>query len=289
MRRGFSPRFFADLPAGAPAAGTRLKLCVADAHHVRSVLRARPGDPCEVVLLPPPAAPERSAAAIDPGAAAAAGVTAEPRVPGLPTTPPGLFAAAHIAEIGRDAVVVELDEAPQPTADDRVRVVLCQALPQLSRVDELLEKGTEVGVAAFVLFPADGSPRIAADRLGDRISRWERITREAAKQSKQMVVPPVRVAASLDAAVDLVARAGLASLVCEPLGGLTAAEALPPAVTGGSVALWVGPEGGWSDGERARFEALEGVRLVTLGRRILRTETAGPVAAALAHFVAGDW
>jgi 16S rRNA (uracil1498-N3)-methyltransferase len=121
------------------------------------------------------------------------------------------------------------------------------------------------------------------------VSRWERITREAAKQSKQLAVPAVIVAASLDAALDLVARAECVSLVCEPAGGLTAAQALPGAVTGGSVALWVGSEGGWSEAERARFEALEGVRLVTLGRRILRTETAGPVAAALVHFIAGDW
>ena len=204
----------------------------------------------------------------------------------LPT--PGLLAAAHFVDVGHD-VVVELDETPRPAPADRVRVVLCQALPQLSRVDELLEKGTEVGAAAFVLFPADGSPRLSSERMHRRLPRWERIAREAAKQSKQSVVPSIVVAASLNAALDLVTRAGLPSLVLEPSGGLAAAAAMSTAVAAEGLALWVGPEGGWSEAELARFGALDGAQLVTLGRRILRTETVGPVVAALVHFVAGDW
>ena len=271
MRRGFSPRFFVDLPLADPGPGLLLVLSDTDARHVRSVLRGRPGDPCEVVLTP----------------------TAEAGSTLLLSPPPGLLAAAHLAEVGRE-VVVELDEVPRSTPTDRVRVVLCQALPQPSHVDQIVEKGTEVGVAVFVLFPADGSPRTGPDRLSERLPRWERISREAAKQSKQSVLPSVLVAASLDDALARVGDAQLGSLVFEPTGVLGVAAALSAALPGavappGVLALWVGPEGGWSEGELARFGTLDGVRLVTLGRRILRAETAGPVVAALAHFVAGDW
>ena len=274
MRRGFRPRFFVDLPApGASAAGGRLVLPADDAHHARAVLRARPGDPCEVVLLPV--------------SADAAGGPASLALPG-----PGLLAVAHFVDVGRD-VAVELDQTPRLGPADRVNVVICQALPRPGRVDEVLEKGTEVGVASFVLFPTDGSPSVAPEGLRKRAPRWERICREAAKQSKQWAVPSVVVAASVSVALALVASAGLPSLVFEPSGGVGVGPALsaamPGALVAGGIALWVGPEGGWSAAEVAQFGGLDGVSLASLGGRILRTETAGPVVAALAHFVAGDW
>ena len=239
MRRGFVPGSSSTCRVADPGPGLLLVLSDTDARHVRSVLRGRPGDPCEVVLTP----------------------TAEAGSTLLLSPPPGLLAAAHLAEVGRE-VVVELDEVPRSTPTDRVRVVLCQALPQPSHVDQIVEKGTEVGVAVFVLFPADGSPRTGPDRLSERLPRWERIAREAAKQSKQSVLPSVVVAASLDDALARVGDAQLGSLVFEPTGVLGVAAvlsaALPGAVAPGVLALWVGPEGGWSEGELARFGTLDG-------------------------------
>ena len=89
---------------------------------------------------------------------------------------------------------------------------------------------------------------------GERLPRWERIAREAAKQSKQSAVPSVVVVASLDAALALVVGATAGSRwCCEPSGALDVAAALsaacPGAVAAGGLALWVGPEGGWSEGE----------------------------------------
>lgn len=235
------------------------------------MLRARPGDPCEIVF---------------------------------PGGPPQLY-AARFAELG-EKVRVRLEEALE-TPPERLRVLLVQALPALPSVDAIVEKGTETGVAEFLVFSAAGSPGIPPDRLSVRLDRWRRLAREAAKQSKQPAVPDVAAVASLEEALALVTSQGWLSLVFDPGGEVPAQTALPAAVGTGSpadgeemasgrsgtpgeparVALWIGPEGGWTAAERERLTDA-GLVSVRLGHRILRAETAGPVVAALAHFLAGD-
>lgn len=247
------PRFFVDLPdpdLGPVAPGLVVDLDDTDARHARTVLRARIGDPCELVL-----------------------------------SDPSVLADGVFAEVGRrvSARVTAVREAPS----QRVRLLLVQALPQPRKVDEVIEKGTEVGFDSFLVTPAAGSPDVPLEKLKARVVRWRAIAREAAKQSKQPAVPQVRVAASLEAAVELVRAEGWVSVV------LTLGEVahLGDVLAGSGAsrwALWVGPEGGWKPEE---LETLlhAGVRPVGLGSRVLRTETAGPVAGALARYVLSDW
>lgn len=243
--------------------GLEVRLGSADAHHARSVLRSRPGEDCEVA---------------EPGGRVFVGV---------------------FLEVGREVVVRLLQELPSPPPERSV-VTLVQALPALRKVDEIVEKGTEVGVARFVLVAASGSPRVAPARLAERVERWSRIAREAAKQSRQVAVPTVEAAASLEAAASTVGVPGswsimldpaadvhLGDLLAERLGALPGARAEEAPSEPVDLSLWVGPEGGWSDDER-RLLVVSGVRHATLGWRVLRTETAGPVAAALARFALGD-
>lgn len=269
---GFRPRFFIQVrPEFGLRPGVELSLAPTDARHALAVLRARPGDLCEVVLTPAAAGP--------------AEVT--PSFAGPTATPPRLFQAT--LEPSRREVRVRLAEECA-LAPARLRVLLLQALPAPRSVDVILEKGTEVGIDAFLLFRSQGSPDIPLERLRGRLERWRRIAEEAAKQSKQLAVPSVAVAASLEEALDRAAGARIVAL--EPSASQSFQEALlgprPPRAGEQALALVVGPESGWAAAEVDLFSR-RNVERATLGRRILRAETAGPVAGAVARFALGDW
>lgn len=230
-----------------------------DSHHAARVLRLRPGDPCEAVSV------------------------------GDPTR----IWRAVVVESGK-AVVLRLLASPTIAAPDAVRVALLQALPQSGKVEELVAKGTEVGVDFFLLFPGSGSPRDSWLRAVNRVERWRRGALEAAKQSRQLAVPTVEIEKDLAGAAARLSVGGWTSVVLEPsaqmdvekwLEGQALAAPGPEPV---KLAVWVGPESGWTALEMADLTR-RGCEAVRLGRRILRAETAGPVAAAVLRFALHSW
>ena len=179
--------------------------------------------------------------------------------------------AARVAAAAGGEVTLSLLDAVAPPPEAPVEIVLCCAFPRAQRGDWIIEKGTELGVAAFVPLEA----MRAVLRPGDgRLDRWHRIAISAAEQCRRAVVPPIE--GDLD---------GLdAMLVCDltdaPLPTIPQAlDALPEAPARLGVAI--GPEGGWSDDERAAWRE-QGAYLVTLGPQSLRVETAAIVAVAYA-------
>ncbi|HZJ03319.1 MAG TPA: RsmE family RNA methyltransferase [Thermoleophilia bacterium] len=248
-KRRFRPRFFLETEGTAPtavsppAAGDLITLSAEDSRYSRTVLRARPGDPCEVVLT----GSEASRAAIF---------------------------DCSFSEISQ-RVAVRLERRRElPTA--AFHLTLVQGLPQPKLLDEVVEKGTEVGVDRFLILPAEGSPPVPQEKLEQRRERLLRVAAAAARQSKQSAVPEV-AAVSWDEMRALATgeRAGL-WLILEPAAQISMKERLEAEVTLAKperVFLVVGPEGGWTEAELERLAGLG--ELVSLGRRILRTETAG--------------
>jgi 16S rRNA (uracil1498-N3)-methyltransferase len=189
--------------------------------------------------------------------------------------------------------LVVLLEGPAAGAAYQVQVGVVQALTRSALVDQVLEKATEVGAAFFVLVQAGGSPHGRGDSPDERLIRWRRIVLEAAKQSKQVEVPWVETAPSPGRAIDMMDDGATLSLVLEPDAETPLWERIGPGHPGttGSwkrIALWIGPEGGWTPGELSQFETA-GLETVRLGRSILRAETAGPVAVAVARLSLRDW
>jgi 16S rRNA (uracil1498-N3)-methyltransferase len=283
---GFRPRFFvpSDNVAGHRAAGSGgageplpdigdalVTLDAEDSHHALRVLRLRPGDECEVVV----------------GAAVYAATV-------LPATAGG----------GGKPVQMRLGErleGPQAGAYYRQPVALVQALGRPSALDLSVEKSTEAGASLILMVQTAGSPRSAGKDSKARHERWARIAREAAKQSKQPAVPLVDIEPSFAAALERLRALGLFSVVLDPLAEQTlydlvvsrAAAGRSFTAAGGQdalagVALWVGPESGWTEGEQEEL-LRAGVAGARLGRGVLRTETAGPVAVAVARLALGDW
>lgn len=171
-------------------------------------------------------------------------------------------------------VVGERCGLPEPT----VEVVLYQALIKGDRFEWVLEKGTELGVAKFVPLLVDrGVVRPRTERR-ERRERWQRVVREAAEQCGRSVLPPVAPPAGLSEA--LASAGGLRLLPWEEERtlGLRAVlrEGLAPreGAKRPLVSVFIGPEGGFTRREVEKALAM-GVRAVSLGRRILRSETAG--------------
>lgn len=192
----------------------------------------------------------------------------------------GRVAAVERSRVGVD--VVERAEEPPPSP----RLVVVQALPKGDRGERAVEMLTEVGVDEIVPWSAERCVTVWRGERGDRaLTRWRTTARAAAKQSRRWWHPEV---AELAGTASVVARLRSAeqALVLHEAGAAALGEAR--VATSGEVVLVVGPEGGLSDGEVAAFEEA-GAGVVRLGPTVLRTSTAGVVAAGLVLSRSGRW
>jgi 16S rRNA (uracil1498-N3)-methyltransferase len=185
-------------------------------------------------------------------------------------------------------LLVELSGAivgscPQPL-EPRTRLIAYPSLLQRDKFEIVLQKLTELGVHAIVpVLTARGLVRSAPDAA--RMARWRSIIVEAAEQCGRGHVPPLLEALPLDRAVEQALAGGCAILAYEGERRGTLKQALQEC--GETVCILVGPEGGYTTEEAQNAQAA-GVKLVTLGPRILRTETASLVLAALVLYERGD-
>jgi 16S rRNA (uracil1498-N3)-methyltransferase len=166
------------------------------------------------------------------------------------------------------------------------------SLTQREKFEWMLQKCTEVGVSAFTPMLTARCLAHDAGEVERKRTRWESILREAAEQSGRGRIPTLTGALGFDAALAAAARQRLALLAWEgeqhaglraALTGLRAENApgaAPPDSVPPEAAVFIGPEGGFTEAEIGLARA-RGVRLITLGARILRMETAAVVAAAL--------
>jgi 16S rRNA (uracil1498-N3)-methyltransferase len=166
-------------------------------------------------------------------------------------------------------------------APAEARLTVVQGVPRLQKADLIVRMLTELGASEIVFTPTERSPyRDAGKRVEARLDRLRRIAAEASKQCLRRDVPRVSLRADLAAAVEAL-DAGTAMLMAdESTSGARLAECLPKKAAHTPVAIFVGPEGGFSSDE-ARLLANAGAKPFSLGRNILRTETAALVAAAL--------
>ncbi|HZI92884.1 MAG TPA: 16S rRNA (uracil(1498)-N(3))-methyltransferase [Patescibacteria group bacterium] len=181
------------------------------------------------------------------------------------------------------------DRAVEPV----LRLTLAQGIPHHDKMDLIVQKVTEVGVSVIVPIVGERTS-VRAGRTGEwkRVERWRRVARESARQCGRLRVPVVCEPAGMGKFLD--AEAGgpsdhrfiLTPLSAdEPGAGSPVSLEMDPAAA--SATLAVGPEGGWSP-EEVGLAIRGGFERLTLGPRVMRTETVGIVAAALILFLAGD-
>lgn len=191
---------------------------------------------------------------------------------------------AQIAGITGDAVRFTL--LAEVEADPALPVALLLSIFKFDRLEWVIEKATELGVARIVPIIARRSDKHLAQTAPARVERWRRIAREAAKQSRRSDVPVVAEVQPLrDAARNKAPGRLLRLLLAEQERATTLRTAIEAENENApaeklSIELAVGPEGGWVAEEEALFAA-EGWKPVSLGPRILRAETAGITAMAV--------
>lgn len=175
-----------------------------------------------------------------------------------------------------------LEEVRQ-TREAALAITLVQALCAAEKIDFVVEKAVELGVVRIVLTPSERSVvRLGAERSARRLERWQDLVIAACAQCGRNRLPAVELAPSLESALAGVG-AGERRLL-DPgaeAGGVRS-------LRGPRIALAVGPEGGFSAEEAALARRL-GYQGLRLGRRVLRTETAGLVAAAALLALHGEY
>jgi 16S rRNA (uracil1498-N3)-methyltransferase len=183
---------------------------------------------------------------------------------------------------------LQIDDSLTQVVESPVSLTLAQAVAKAERFDLIVQKATELGVEAIVpLITEHCEVRLDAQRAARRLDRWRRISLEATKQcGRRRLVEMGRVQTLAECLETLSDEDGDATLlVFNERGGSSIDLAMQNC--GRQVIAFIGPEGGWTDGEIESMSA-RGARMVGLGPRILRTETAAIVALALIQSRVGD-
>ena len=198
---------------------------------------------------------------------------------------------ALVERVAGTTVTVRLGGHDAVERESPLRVTLLQALARGEKMDWVLQKATELGVARLVPVATERSVvQLDAGRAERRLEHWQGIVASACEQCGRNRLPEVLAPQSLAAACEQAAQsAARVRLVLAPEATASLATAAAAAETGvREVTLLIGPEGGLSPAE-LRVAAQAGFVAVTLGPRVLRTETAAIAALSVLQLVGGDF
>ena len=167
--------------------------------------------------------------------------------------------------------ILEPIESPEPP----VRITLCAALVKFDRFEWTVEKATELGVERILPVETARSEKGLFEASRKRSERWRRIARESAQQSRRVHLPEIAPAVRFAAAIETAAahRYFFDEAGARPLAAMLPASRTP----GDTVAVLIGPEGGWTEAERTQA-AVAAWQPASLGPQILRAETAAVAA-----------
>ncbi len=184
----------------------------------------------------------------------------------------------EIERLEADRAVVRICQAFCSQMELPSRIWLFQGLPKADKLEFISQKAVELGAEAVVpVATKNAVVRLDEKKAQSKRKRWQSIAESAAKQSKRSRIPRVETVMSLKEAFGFIKEQGfdLCLIPYEQAQGMeTMKEALAQVSSGQSIAVFIGPEGGFDESE-IKLALEHGVRPVSLGKRILRTETAG--------------
>ena len=187
----------------------------------------------------------------------------------------GIRYLCRLAEYESDTAVAEILEENYGDTSLPVKIYLFQGLPKADKMEWIIQKTVELGVEG--IYPVAMSRCIVKlddSKKKSKTARWQAIAESAAKQSKRSAIPVVHDAISYKDAMTLAGEMDLFLVPYENKDGMApTAAALSEIRPGMSVGILIGPEGGFSE-EEIDTAIRAGGRAISLGRRILRTETA---------------
>jgi 16S rRNA (uracil1498-N3)-methyltransferase len=192
----------------------------------------------------------------------------------------GACHTCRVAEVSPRTVRLAIEDTSSCEASS-LAVTLYQALPKGDKLEWIIQKATELGVTCIQ--PVIATRCISkwdTERAQTKIQRWQSIAQEASEQSERTDLPLIKPPVVLSEALS--GQPQLSLVLAERERGRAFQTTLPPQIPVGGLGIFVGPEGGWTLEELSSMEVAGGIP-VSLGRRILRTETAGLAALAIAQ------
>ena len=193
--------------------------------------------------------------------------------------------SVKISDISKKEIVCDIIETNKAETEANIKVTLIQGIPKASKMDYIIQKTTELGICD--IYPCELSRCVSKPEGGKKIERWQKIAREAAKQSGRGIVPEVHNTIHIDAAIEILKSSEVAFVPYECAEELYLKPVLLAHKNAKSAAFLIGPEGGF---DKSEIEKLidNDIKIVTLGKRILRTETAGEAVLSMVMYEIGD-
>lgn len=180
-----------------------------------------------------------------------------------------------IEEIENDRVNLKLLECMEQR-ELPIKLTLLQGIPKSDKIEMIIQKATELGVSEIIPVKTNRVVvRIDEKKTQAKVNRWNAIAESAAKQSKRSIIPKVLNPQTLDNALEIVKDYGVKLLPYENADGIKKTKDILNSLNSkNNIAVFIGPEGGFEEAE-VKKSTDSGFEVITLGKRILRTETAG--------------
>lgn len=222
-----------------------------DARHLRTILRAQPGDKISIV-------------------------TESKEYIG------------EIETVNKEDIICSLLEEVPSNNETRINITLCQGIPKQTKMETIIQQNVELGVKSFIPLITERTvvKLNEKDREEKKLDRWRKIAKEAAKQSKRNLVPTVEDITTVKQLIERLKNEDAAVIVPYELEDVKLLKDVLQEPRQ-SYYLVIGPEGGFDIKEIEMFQEM-GAHIVTLGKRILRTETAGLVTASVVMYECGE-
>ena len=186
----------------------------------------------------------------------------------------------HISSILDDEVIAAIDSADETGTELDNHIVLYQGLPKGDKMELIIQKAVELGVSEIVPVAMKNCVvKLDEKKAAKKLQRWQAIADSAAKQSKRTVIPTV---VTYKEALKIASELDITLVPYENERGMDATrEIMGQLKVGQTIGVVVGPEGGFAPEEIALVDENATMHRISLGRRILRTETAGLAALAM--------
>ena len=222
-----------------------------DAKHLKTILRAQPGDRISVVT--------ESKEYI-----------------------------AEIIEVNKENIICTLIEEVLTCNETKINITLCQGIPKQTKMETIIQQNVELGVKSFIPLITERTvvKLNDKDREQKKLDRWQKIAKESAKQSKRNIIPEVEPIMTVKELVGKLKNEDALILVPYELEDVKLLKDVlyEPKQ---NYYIVIGPEGGFDIKEIEMFQEI-GAHIVTLGKRILRTETAGVVTSAIVMYACNE-
>ena len=218
-----------------------IRICGSDVNHIKNVLRMKQG---EEILI---------------------------------SSGENLEYTCYIQEMQEEEVTAHIMYVQEAGYELPSRIFLFQGLPKGDKMELIIQKAVELGIHQIVPVASRRSVvKLDKKKEEKKIVRWQAIAESAAKQSKRMYVPQVAGVMSFGEAVQYAVKLDVVLMPYELAKGMKETKEIIRGIQKGqSVGIFIGPEGGFEEEEVRQAVSLAGARPITLGKRILRTETAG--------------